>query len=120
MNNSFCHVELLTKDPEKAKAFYGKLFSWKFEDMSSQGGMPYTMIQTGAEPGGGIMKAPEQAPVGWGVYVLVDNVAQYAKKTVELGGGVLVPEQEVPGYGKFVVIQDPTGGVISLWQPLQK
>jgi predicted enzyme related to lactoylglutathione lyase len=29
MANPFVHVELHTTDTAKAKAFYGKLFSWK-------------------------------------------------------------------------------------------
>ena len=33
MVNAFVHVELSTTDPAKAKAFYGKLFSWKVEDV---------------------------------------------------------------------------------------
>ena len=33
MTNPFIHVELNSPDPEKAKAFYGKLFQWKLEDM---------------------------------------------------------------------------------------
>ena len=33
MVNGFVHVELSTTDPGKAKPFYGKLFSWKMEDV---------------------------------------------------------------------------------------
>jgi predicted enzyme related to lactoylglutathione lyase len=33
MINPFVHVELNSPDPEKAKAFYAKLFQWQLEDM---------------------------------------------------------------------------------------
>ena len=33
MANPVVHVELNTPDPEKAKAFYSKLFQWQLEDM---------------------------------------------------------------------------------------
>jgi uncharacterized protein len=33
MGNPFVHVELMSSDVGKAKAFHGKLFDWKLEDM---------------------------------------------------------------------------------------
>jgi predicted enzyme related to lactoylglutathione lyase len=36
MANPFVHVELNTPDPDKAKAFYSKLFQWQLEDMPIQ------------------------------------------------------------------------------------
>ena len=33
MANPFVHVELNTPDPEKAKAFYSKLFQWQLEEV---------------------------------------------------------------------------------------
>jgi hypothetical protein len=44
-------------DVGKAKAFYGKLFDWKLEDMD-MGDMTYTMIKVGEGTGGGFMKNP--------------------------------------------------------------
>ena len=35
MANPFVHVELNTTDVSRAKAFYGKLFDWKLEDVSN-------------------------------------------------------------------------------------
>jgi predicted enzyme related to lactoylglutathione lyase len=51
MANPFVHVELNTTDVAKAKAFYGKLFNWKMEDIP----MPdftYTTISVGEGTGG--------------------------------------------------------------------
>ena len=50
MANPFVHVELATSDPNKAKAFYGKLFDWKMEDMEMGPGMTYTTIKPGKAP----------------------------------------------------------------------
>ena len=50
MPNPLCHFELMASDPNRAKAFYGAIFDWKFDDSSMPG---YTLIHTGAEPGGG-------------------------------------------------------------------
>ena len=120
MPNPFGHIGLSTGDVEKAKEFYRNLFSWEYEEAPVETGMPYTFIKTGAEPGGGIMKAPEGVPTGWTVYVTVDSVDAMIAKTTELGGAVIVPAQEIPGYGKFTVIQDPTGGVIAMWENFER
>ena len=37
MANAFVHSDLATTDVEKAKAFYGKLFDWKLEDVPMDG-----------------------------------------------------------------------------------
>ncbi len=74
MNNEFCHIELATDDPTKAREFYAGLFSWTFEEMS-MGDDSYTMFQTGAGPGGGIMAKPmPNAPTAWMAYVQVENL----------------------------------------------
>jgi len=62
------------------------------------------------------MKIPPQAqgaPPHWGAYVTVDDVDATARRAEELGGKVLVPPQDIPGVGRFCVVQDPQGAVIS-------
>ena len=53
MANPFVHIELMATDVAKAKAFYGKLFDWKLEDMPMPD-MTYTMIKVGEGTGGGL------------------------------------------------------------------
>ncbi|MBA2305931.1 MAG: VOC family protein [Acidobacteria bacterium] len=116
MANPFVHVELSTTDPEKAKAFYGKLFSWKMEDTPMEG-FTYTMIQPGEGTGGGLMKQMMPgAPSAWLPYVIVDDVKASTEKATSLGGSVLKDVSEIPGMGSFSIITDPTGAVLGLWQ----
>lgn len=117
MANPFVHVELNTTDPEKAKAFYGKLFTWKMEDMPMGPGMTYTMIKPGEGTGGGLMKHPiPGAPSAWLAYVVVDDAKTATEKARSLGGQVMKEVTEVPGMGWFSIITDPTGAVLGLWQ----
>ena len=120
MANPFCHVELSTDNPGKAKEFYSKVFNWKFEDSPSPvpGGV-YTHIKVGEGTGGGMMKkVMAEAPNGWLAYVLVDDVDATLKTAKELGAKVIVDKMVVPG-GTFAVLVDPTGATFGLWQ-LQK
>lgn len=57
MPNPFVHVEPVTTNVPKAKAFYKSLFKWKLTDlpMTAPGGA-YTMIDVGDGKGGGMMK----------------------------------------------------------------
>jgi len=117
MPNPFVHVELNTTDPDKAKAFYGKLFAWKMEDMQLGTGLMYTMIQPGQGTGGGLMKQlMPGAPSSWLSYVEVDDVKASTGKAKSLGAQVMKDVTEVPGMGWFSIIVDPTGAALGLWQ----
>lgn len=117
MANPFVHVELQTQDAEKAKKFYKSLFSWELQDIPTGQGGTYTLIGVGEGTGGGIMKNPvPNAPSHWLAYVRVDDVAAATKKAKELGATVLQNRTEVPNFGWFSVISDPTGAVLGLWQ----
>jgi predicted enzyme related to lactoylglutathione lyase len=118
MTNSFVHVELNSPDPEKAKAFYGKLFQWRLEDVENPAtpGHFYTVIKVGKGTGGGIMKQVPHGPTGWIPYVLVDDLRAATDKAKSLGGKVMKDETEVPGMGWFSIIQDPTGSILGLWK----
>ena len=117
MANPFVHVELNTTDPEKAKAFYGKLFSWKMEDMEMGPGTTYTTIQPGEGTGGGLWKQPAPgAPSAWLAYVNVDSVKASTEKAKSLGAQVMKDVTEVPGMGWFSIIVDPTGAALGLWE----
>ncbi|MEO6805671.1 MAG: VOC family protein [Edaphobacter sp.] len=118
MANPFCHMELDTTDPAKAKAFYSALFDWKITDMDMGGGMIYSTFKPSNDsPGGGMMQHPMPgASSTWLAYVLVDDVAAASRKAVSLGAKIVVDKQEVPNMGWFCVIVDPTGAHLGLWE----
>lgn len=114
-HGAFSWCELMTTDSAAAKAFYTQLFGWDTEDMAMPG-MTYTVVKTGGCGIGGIMSIPKEAegmPPAWGVYVTVDDVDLTAKKAEQLGAKLCVPPRDIPGVGRFCVIQDPQGASIS-------
>lgn len=114
MANPFVHVELMTTDVARAKAFYGELFDWKLEDLP---GMDYTMIDVGEGTGGGMIKSGQPgSPSSWLAYVLVDDAAVATEKARTLGATICREVTEIPGVGWFSVITDPTGATLALWQ----
>ncbi len=115
-HGAFSWCDLMTTDVKAAKAFYSKLFGWDMEEMA-MAGMPYTVVKAGGKGIGGIAPMPKDAAKGtpptWGIYVTVDDVDATAETAKQLGARLLVPPQDIPKVGRFCVIQDPQGAVIS-------
>jgi len=108
--------ELMTTDVDGAKKFYGDLFGWKFDDMPSEE-MVYSVVQTDGDGIGGIMPMSKDAPPMppcWGIYVTVDKVDETAEKASMIGATIIVPPRDIPDVGRFAVLQDPQGAVISI------
>ncbi len=118
-HGTFCWNELMTRDVPAAAKFYSELLGWEAAD-SGMPGMAYTIFKAADKDAGGMMEMPkdipEQVPSHWMSYIAVSDIDAVVKKTPELGGTVLHGPQEVPGVGRFAVIQDPTGAVVSLLQ----
>lgn len=117
MGNPICHFELITGDLAGAKDFYGKVFDWNLNEAYAEAGMPYTLIDTGSEPMGGMMAPPEPGiPTAWSVYFKVDDLAAACAKVGESGGKIWKEATEIPGLGSFAVASDPQGAYFCLWQ----
>ncbi len=116
---SYGHIELISTDPKKTQKFYENVFAWKFNPVP---GMDYVMYETPGGDGGGV-RVPDKGEHPTSVpYINVKSIDEIAKKIEKAGGKVLVPKQEVPGWGSMLVFQEPGGGVQAAWQsaPRQK
>jgi hypothetical protein len=119
----FCWHELLTTDPEAAPGFYKQIAGWDTAAWNGAGDSPYTMWMNGESSIGGIMKLPPEAvaggaPAHWLAHVSTPDLDATVAKVKELGGQVLT-QIEVPEVGRFVVIRDPQGAVLSAYQPTE-
>lgn len=122
MPNPFVHVELATTHVPKAKAFYAKLFDWKLADlpMPTPAGK-YTAVQVGDGTGGGIMKQMiPGAGSAWMPYVLVADIDASVKKAKKLRAKIMKDVTEIPGMGWLAILEDPTGAMIGLWEPMDE
>lgn len=118
-HGTFSWCELLTTDVEAAKSFYAALFGWSLEPATNEANedMHYHLIKADGTEVGGIMSMPPEAqgmPPGWGTYVTVDDVDAAAARAQELGASVVVPLTDIPEVGRFCVIRDPQGAVLSM------
>lgn len=105
--------ELNTRDLDGAKAFYGAVFGWTFEDNDMGEAGSYTTINNGESMVGGILNmdergVPEGVPAHWQVYFAVEDTDASVTQATGSGGGVMVPPMEVPA-GRFSILTDPHG-----------
>ncbi len=110
-------VDLMTSDPEGARAFYGGLFGWDFEIGSEDTGY-YTMCQLRGRnvAGMGGEAAPEGMPTAWTTYMAADDVEAIAESITDNGGKLLMGPMDVMDFGRLVVGFDTTGAAFGAWQ----
>jgi predicted enzyme related to lactoylglutathione lyase len=95
----FTWFELLTKDTEAAKAFYGSVVGWGTQSFPDPA-MAYTMWTNTSGPVGGLMsleaaQQPEGRPHWMGTISVADIDATFGRAT-QLGAAVLAPVHEIP------------------------
>jgi uncharacterized protein len=117
-------VDLQTTDTAGAKAFYGQLFGWMFDDQPMPQGGPYSMATLGGESVAAIApQSPELAAAGappmWNTYLAVDSVDDTAAKVEAAGGQVAMAPFDVMDAGRMAFIIDPSGAAVALWQASQ-
>lgn len=111
-------------DGERASTFYGAVFGWATDAMP---GVPIAFWRLAGHVGGVDGQAMPRdvvavlAPIGpgeptpphWSVAIRVADVDATARRAAELGGTVLMPPTDTPGF-RSAVVADPQGGVVAL------
>ena len=117
---SFLWCELLTTDTGAAAAFYSNIVGWTVVPFSPDGS--YFTFNTNSRPVAGMMALPDDAkkmgaPPNWLMYVGTPNVDATATKIAQLRGRVLKQPADIPGTGRFAVVQDPYGATFGIYTP---
>ena len=104
------YFTLDTADIGKAKAFYGALFGWTFDEDASRS--TYAHVK-GSQPPFGFVKAerPVNEP---NHYFRVDDINAVCDRIRALGGKAAVPSESPTGLS--VAVCDDQGASFSLWQ----
>ena len=119
-HGNFCWNELMTRDVEKAKKFYGDTIGWSFDAMQSPMGT-YWIAKMGDKPVGGLftLTSPQfdGVPESWMAYLAVDDVDARVKKAQSLGAQLMRPIFDVPGVGRIAILREPGGAGIGWMTP---
>jgi predicted enzyme related to lactoylglutathione lyase len=114
---TFSWAELSTSEPDGAKRFYAALFGWDYDDRPIPDGSVYTMARRDGKEAAALYAAREGMPTAWATYVTVESADATAARARELGATVLAEPFDVLKAGRMAVIQDPTGAIVSVWEP---
>lgn len=110
MAGKLVHFEIVAEDAERAKAFYGSLFGWKFREWT--GPLEYHMFE--GEPGGAIYPY-EERDGHYVVYFDTDDIDSAIAGIRELGGEA-GDKNAIPGIGWFARCKDTEANAFSLFQ----
>ncbi|MFD7640438.1 VOC family protein [Kitasatospora sp. NPDC059795] len=106
-------VELATRDPKAAAAFYTRVFGW-----SVATGEMYTQFGLDGRDFGGMMdmadQFPAEVPPYWMPYFAVADVDLSSERAALLGATVTLPPTDVPDGPRLAVLRDPQGAVFGI------
>ncbi|MDP2562615.1 VOC family protein [Psychrobium sp. 1_MG-2023] len=116
VNNTLCWSELASKDSAKSKTFYHDLLNWQYTDKDVEG-MSYCEVTAGETSHAGLMEMTSEwgeIPPHWMPYFAVESCDDIVAKAQFLGATICVPTTEIPGIGRFSVINDPQKATFSV------
>jgi predicted enzyme related to lactoylglutathione lyase len=112
---TFIWHENNSTDVETAKRFYTELFGWETEEWPGE--MQYTIIRSGGKGHGGFAAAQGGAPSHWNGNVFVEDADEAARRAEAAGGRILFGPESIPEVGRFALIADPQGAVVTAFSP---
>jgi predicted enzyme related to lactoylglutathione lyase len=115
--------ELVTRDVEKAKKFYGDAIGWTFDGMPMPDGT-YWVAKMGDQPVGGLFPIAgpqwDGVPEHWMSYLAVDDVDARVKKATAAGAKLMRPAFDIPGVGRIAILTEPGGAGVGWITPVPR
>lgn len=109
VDNRIDYIEFNVKDIKAAKAFYGKVFGWEFQDW----GPDYASFNDGRLDGG-LSQVSELIAGGPLVIFYSSELEKIRDSIVEAGGKILQEIFEFPG-GRRFHFTDTSGNILAVW-----
>jgi hypothetical protein len=113
-----CWVDLFTSDRDATAAFYHDVFGWTAEPGNPEFG-GYSNFSKNGQLIAGCMTndGTSGAPDMWSTYLAVADARATTAAAESNGATVHVPPMDVGALGTMVLLADPTGASIGMWQP---
>jgi predicted enzyme related to lactoylglutathione lyase len=103
--------DLVTPDLAASQDFYGKLFGWTFDEVTTG----YVIVRNETRMIGGMASLDSGNRAGyWVPQMSVPDVDKAVNKTTSAGGQALLKPFDLPDRGRVALVRDPEGGVFGL------
>jgi predicted enzyme related to lactoylglutathione lyase len=117
-NGGWLWNELHTSDPKAALAFYERVVGFSHRAMEmGPGGTYHVISKAGVDRGGVTSHLPGGVAPHWLPYVNVDDIDATVGRARNLGAKIPTPSEDIPGIGRFAVLEDPTGARFAVMNP---
>jgi predicted enzyme related to lactoylglutathione lyase len=107
---------LMSRDIERAKAFYAETLSWRFDLFTTE---PYPIWVARSPEGRSVAGFVDSsrsdfpdAPELWLPYFVVENLDLRLQRAEALGATVLRPPVVVPDAGRVALLRQPGGAIV--------
>ncbi len=113
-------VEIPTRDLERARGFYARVFAVELEVSEVDGQrMVFFPAVDDQATALALTEGEDYLPSGEGVrlYITVDDLEGVLGRVVEAGGDVAAEVETVDGWGRFAAFRDLEGTVVGIVQP---
>jgi hypothetical protein len=110
----FCWEQLASHDLPTARKFYAEVVEWTASPFD--GGLEVFGIRGLGRQAATLVSPKPPLTAGWMTLVAVDDLQKACERTTQLGGKVLSEPIGVQGVGSYVVIADPQGARLGLFQ----
>lgn len=114
-NGVFVWHELRCRDGRGAERFYTELFGWTTSTWETPEAGRATLFCRDNRVIAGMAEV-QQATSVWVPYIGVDDVDDLARKARELGGRALRAPDDIPGIGRYAVMEDPEGALFAIYR----
>jgi predicted enzyme related to lactoylglutathione lyase len=112
-----CWVDLLTSDLPGAKAFYGALFGWAFEDTPAEYGGYVRVTSDGHAVAGMMGNTPESGSQDvWTTYLATADAAATTAAATAAGATVYAEPMTVGTLGAMAVFGHQAAGMFGIWE----
>jgi predicted enzyme related to lactoylglutathione lyase len=119
----FIWYELMTPDPEGAKAFYDAVVGWDIGPAVAEYN-GYRMIgRSDGKFAGGVLQLNDEmqqhgARPTWLGYILVPDVDRSVTAIEQAGGKAMMPATDIPNVGRIAMVADPQGAHFYVMKPI--
>jgi predicted enzyme related to lactoylglutathione lyase len=118
MSATLTHFAINADDVERSRAFYERVFGWKFEPWGPPG---FYNCQPAGSPVRCALQqrralVPGQRTLGFECTISVDSIDDTEAAVLAAGGTVLMPRAVIPGVGTLMFFGDPDGNLFGAMQ----
>lgn len=119
----FIWYELMTTDPEGAKAFYDAVVGWSIGEAVPEFNGYRMLGRSDGKAAGGVLPLTAEmqqhgARPAWLGYICVDDVDQAVGTIEGAGGKTLMPAFDIPNVGRIAMVTDPQGAPFYVMKPI--